>query len=591
MSHTPDRNPVLPPALLAVAAAMAILQLQPIYSLDVWWHLSMGRAVLAHGSRTVPEPTAWLGPDSYVDPEWLFDVMLVGVEAVGGPVALALLVSIFAAASTIATFAAARVWGASQHAAVGLTALLMLICQFRFIARPQLAFFLFVPLALLLGRLARDRGGVDRWAALGALHALLAVWSQTHSSIAVAPAIALFALAPFPVRAQRWPIPEIVAALALVVWPLTGAHGLHIIDQVLRHSDADATAYISDMRPPDWADILVPFLAPTWLFVQVLVAATLAVAIGRRRGSPGAWLLMLLGLALASTAVRFRAAWALLTAPLASEALEDLDPGPLASLTAAATMGGLALMMVGQMGFGLDEDFVAVELADAIAEHGVTGRILNEYDAGGYLGWRFAPDLRVSIDGRTPTHFDADMFFLYRQMRKQDDVAERLLDKYAPDAVAIRRDAPVCAHLATRLIPVWVGSREALFLPASEASPLPDPCLEPDHGLAMVDVDEASLAQWDAWLTEGRFTPVLAEAGGFVRTHKQEADPRALARLARACQATGDGACAARYAWRAAILGAPADDVLRDLPPSTPPELARRVAEWPELWSEPDPSP
>lgn len=579
--------PRVPPLLVVLLVALASLHLRPVVSLDVWWHLAMGEAVLAEGARTVAEPVAWLGPDHYVDPEWLFDVIAVGVEALGGPVALQVWVALAAVASAVATYALAREVGADEDGAIVLTGLVGLATSFRFLPRPQIAFLVLLPTVLWLAFVARRSSSGRRWAGLIGLHGLLAVWAQSHSSIAIAPAVVLAVLcAPLVPRLVRgaWPdgvpaydLPQGLGIAALAVWPLTGAHGVGIVDQILRHSDGDATIYISDMRPPTWAELLFPASSPSFLLAEVLVVAAVVGAGVRRRGDVGSWALVALGFAMTMTANRFRAAWALLTVPLASSALGGFAPGRLASGSVTGLAVVLAAILGRGLGFGLDRGMIAVDLAEAIEAHGVSGRILNEYDAGGYLGWRLAPDVRVSIDGRTPTHFDADELFLYRRMVRDEAVLAAVVGMHAPDAVAFRRDRPVCGWLADRFTPVWTDDRVVLFVASTEDPAVAEPCLTPVDPTPAVTVDPALLARWDGEATRDE---VRAEAAAVVAADGHEADPAVRGRLARACWAAGDMPCAVRQAWRGALQGdAVATEVLAVVPPPEGTPWVARVAD------------
>ena len=66
-------SPIWNARLGAVVAALCV---HPFYETDVYWHLALGRAVLRHHARVVPEPMAipWAG-DVCVASEWLWEVV------------------------------------------------------------------------------------------------------------------------------------------------------------------------------------------------------------------------------------------------------------------------------------------------------------------------------------------------------------------------------------------------------------------------------------------------------------------------------------------------------------------------------------
>jgi tetratricopeptide (TPR) repeat protein len=77
-----------------------------------------------------------------------------------------------------------------------------------------------------------------------------------------------------------------------------------------------------------------------------------------------------------------------------------------------------------------------------IKERGIQGNIFNGFDYGGFLIWHLYPQLKVFIDGRVPTVYSEDFFWLHRQGLENERVWKRLVDEYDIDIVLIddRRD-------------------------------------------------------------------------------------------------------------------------------------------------------
>jgi hypothetical protein len=96
-------TPLLTAWILALIAAAVALSMQPIRESDAFWHMSLGRAVLESGSRTVPEVSAVAAfSDDAMVPEWLWGVATYALHEAGGPVALSLLVLLLAACAAAA---------------------------------------------------------------------------------------------------------------------------------------------------------------------------------------------------------------------------------------------------------------------------------------------------------------------------------------------------------------------------------------------------------------------------------------------------------------------------------------------------------
>jgi hypothetical protein len=182
-----------------------------------------------------------------------------------------------------------------------------------------------------------------------------------------------------------------------------------------------------------------------------------------------------------------------------------------------------------------------------------------EYADAGYLGWRFAPGLRVFLDGRTPVHFDADDLYASRRGIRDLGVLDRLDVIYDLDAVAIRRDRPVCGPLAAegRFVPVWADDLRVLFVKGAPTS-VADPCLPPVDPTPAVGPRGADRADaWEDALSQGGAHEVRAQAEAVVDTYGHEVAPIVRLRLAEACAALRDDDCVAKQAWRAALEGQP----------------------------------
>src|SRR5688572_18907384 len=103
------RHPALVGFGVLLVAASAWCALHPFHDADAFWHMALGRAVLAAGSRVVPEPLAlWAFTEPAVVPEWLWGVLTLQVHSAGGYTALSLLPSALAVACALLVLQLAR---------------------------------------------------------------------------------------------------------------------------------------------------------------------------------------------------------------------------------------------------------------------------------------------------------------------------------------------------------------------------------------------------------------------------------------------------------------------------------------------------
>lgn len=559
-----------PRVLLVLGALGAFaLRVRPLYDLDIGWHLTGAREVLRLGARVVPEPTAFDGPATYTNGEWGFGVLALALHALGGTDAIVLATGVLAALSMLAVAWAAREAGADEAGATAIAGVIAFGTSHHFLPRPQSLFLVLLPLTMALA--LRVRRGDAR--SLAQLHAVFAVWAQVHGSVIIAPFVAGALAVGRGVRAAH-----LVGLAALLLWPLTGAHGVGIVTDVLRHTDADATRYISDMRPPTWAEVIPPSDLH-WLIAETVAAGALILGV-RRPGAVGPAALWLLGAALTATANRFRAAWEVLVVPLAALGLAT-TPRPAAALGLAPL--GMALLLAGSTGLGLDRVWIPEAFVEAIRTHDVRGRLFNEYGHGGWLGWRVGDRVKLIIDGRTPTQFDADDLFAVRLGMQTGVVFDRLDAMHRFDAVAVRRFQPVCTDLLARptWTPVWRDADLVLFVRApATAAPIDTPCLPPwDPTPPEGDGGRAEASAWSAWRAEGRHADVERAAARVLDHHGHDAAGLVRLERARACLALGDAPCAAREAWRATLLAEPgAEEVLAATRDTVDGRLGERVA-------------
>ena len=82
-----------------------------------------------------------------------------------------------------------------------------------------------------------------------------------------------------------------------------------------------------------------------------------------------------------------------------------------------------------EYGFGMNESEYPFGAVRFIREHGLQGRMFNDFSFGAFLTWKLYPDYQVFIDGRTQV-YGADLINLYRQLPAYPHRWRSLVEKY-----------------------------------------------------------------------------------------------------------------------------------------------------------------
>jgi hypothetical protein len=583
--------------VLVVAVLAAVFALAPVGDEDTPWHLLHARLVLEAGATTYPDPVSFTRPGApYVNQPWLAGLLLLAVHSAAGWAGLSVFTAVFACLSALAVAAVAMRAARGRPAwAAAITALAMAVVAWRFSPRPLMTSLVFLPLALLLADVyARAPRPATVRAAGAGLAALLGLWSVCHGSYVLLPAVVGIVLAGA-AREQglRATLRRglLLAPLGVFVLAAPGASThLALIENV---AVGDATKHIAEMRPLEWAHLVPSHLnSIVFLDAMLVLGAARSLRAGRVRLDDLG--LALLGMALAFTAHRFRDAWAILMVPwVARSAGPSPRPALDRALAVVLALGAPAALWVGRLardpshrpGVGFDRAAFAADAADFLDRHRVEGELFNRYDDGGYLSFRLQPAVKIAIDGRTPTLFDDELYFLLRQATRSEAGFDAFEALHPARMALVPRDAPLCRALARRpgWRPVLVDPVRALFFRAEHRPELGrlealDPCVPLEDLAGLADRARCPALHRDVVrlmdeAPEGAFPLVLAaqldlgcggppgRALGLARDALERADlPEGRAVAARAALAAGALEEAATHAARRVVLarGAPA---------------------------------
>lgn len=422
--------------------ATALYRITPVFDPDAFWHLHTGRFVAA--TRSVPSVDSFSHTAAgrrwdFVD--WLADLILYASHRLDGLRGVVLLTAFLGGLGVAITLR--RV---TRHVApltaIALTPLVMSVGAFRVTPRPQTFTFALFSATLLL---------LDRPNGAWLVPPLLVLWQNLHSS---AP-LGLLALAahavgraftarrtdtPLDLRNTLGPVALGTLALFIAVHPvdrLRAGFG-HMVDPSLM-------ALITEWRPM----YRMPLGVPVNLALEALLAlAVVAVAHRptRARLDPTAVLVALGTTVLAVRAMRFVPLAAIAVAPLSALGLAAL----LQRTTIVRAVSALAVVALGITTLGMQRKPVGVGLlpgafpvgaARWVNDHQPRGRLLNDFDDGGFLMFTLGARHPVFSDGRSWALYDPG--FLRDALQPDFARLERLVPRYDIGLAIVNSDARI----------------------------------------------------------------------------------------------------------------------------------------------------
>jgi len=485
--------------LLGVTFAAAILAFAgPLMAYDLWWHLKAAGLILKEHCVPHADPfsfTALGRPWTYHS--WLSGVALLGVWRLAGPVGVILFRALLIALSLMLSWGVARQRGVGAGLASVLVLAACLQLELRALARPYLFSFVFFMLFfLILDRASRgtaspgDGGG--RWRAerrllwgrdgrLMLLPLITLVWVNMHAGflsgllvlgaygagemVRVAairggkPYLSALLRGHQGARFRAMFASGVLCLLASLVTPYGPGTLLYafrlmgqvrLVKQIQEWQPMPMTAHFAVF----WAMLVIGGLL-------VLRSAVLSAGSGRLREEVGRLVtdvLLMGGFAyLAVGAVRHMA-WCLLLAPaivgyhvsVARHAVgAEEQERPIyayAALVLAFVIGPWPFLSSGPPRLVVSERHTPVKACDFMAANGLLDTIYNSYEWGGYLTWRFWPELKVFIDGRCLVYGD-EIIGQALAVEKAQDGWRDVFERWDIRLFLVRYGKKDCAHL------------------------------------------------------------------------------------------------------------------------------------------------
>ncbi len=428
---------------------------------DTYLHIAAGRWMLAHDALPAHDPFSYTFAGArWLPHEWLAEIVLAAVYRIAGWDGLVLLtIACFAISLALLTrFLLCRAEPFSALIAVALAAALV---EGHLLVRPHL---LAMPLLVLWsGALFAARDGAS--APPFRLLPVMALWANLHDSYLFGLLLAFYLAAeavlagPGRLEARRWGLFAALALCAALVTP-NGLAGL-IEPFRLMAMPALQTAFI-EWRSPDFHDFQP---LEIWLLGFIALGLTTGVKVRLTR------VLVLVGLCHMALAHIRHADLLGLVGPLAvagslgPQLAAKIRSAPVSWVSRAAirlaepaALPAMALCLAIALGMSLPlllrpvartEDAVTPASAlAAAARMGLTGRVFNSEDFGGYLVFRGIPSF---IDGRIELFGDVFLARYLDALNGDARVLGDLLDRWKIDWALLepRQGAVTCLdHLA-----------------------------------------------------------------------------------------------------------------------------------------------
>ncbi|MCL6633064.1 MAG: hypothetical protein K6T63_10580 [Alicyclobacillus herbarius] len=426
----------------------AVYAMRPLTDPDTPWHLAAGFYMLAHHEVPTTDPFSWtMRGYPWVTHEWLFEVVLAWLTKRFQFLGAWLL---YAGLHAWTVFMLYRLGVNASGGARGLSALAA--CTATWVAldfwtlRPQLVSYLLF--TVFLWALSLIRNG--RQAIIWLLPPLLWLWANAHASASIGIVVILLevmlSFVPSIGRLQAfclsWGIRiRLLAASGVgLALGLLNPNHLQAFTYGLLSTNKDLVDNVMEWHSPNFHDasfeqVVLPFLIVVFL---VLLARPVHLPLRETLFFGGAFAVTLIY-------QRFLPYTTICAVPLLAQVLADWEKrmvhlfdwrwlrwvsrGISAVAVAAITLYGVHHWdgVKGPLDKHLSTSAYPVAAVDYLERHGLTKRLLNAYDWGGYLIYRGVPTF---VDGRTDVFLKSGVFEDYLALQNVWWQCPELLSKY-----------------------------------------------------------------------------------------------------------------------------------------------------------------
>ncbi len=443
---------------------------------DILWALKSGQWIADNLRVPATDPFSYtFGGQPWVDFTWGFQVLVHFFYAfLGQWTGLFILQAVIVSLTFVFLYVNFRLITGRQWLAVTILFFVFAGAHSRFYIRPHLFEYFFVSLYLMLFTLHEKKG---RRHFLYLLLPLQVLWVNMHSSAILGIFIALayfggqlideFRQGGYGFRTdlsanvKRY----LLAAAALPVVSLLNPYGLKLVIFPFAHNspdNADAIRHIAEWSRPNLKELFFrffPFPLDNFAFALIILCLVVFLALNLKRIKARDMMFLAGALYMAVSHVRWVPLFFFFGAPVLAANIASLFDSRQTDQRAFSwgfTLIGIffaAVMLwdfigsksAANRGLGLKQGSYPTGTVEFMKKEGITGNIYNEYIFGGYLIFSY-PDVKVFIDGRTPTVYSP--FFFWKSRLVSDlDRWNRLAGEYDFDLALIKLRDPLCEKL------------------------------------------------------------------------------------------------------------------------------------------------
>jgi hypothetical protein len=460
---------------LGLYLALIALLTATVADPDLWGHVQFGRDIV--GSRSIPgtDPYSFTTDRTWVNHEWLAEVLMYAAYRVGGShglVGLRLLV-------LLATFAlVSRAIRKVEAAPVVHDVLLLAVGLGTFaradMVRPQL-FSLFLFTATLVVLVEADR---SRRMVLVLLIPIFACWANLHGGFIVGlGVVAMWTGLRLVTSGQEWG-PRVL---------LPGAFASALLATAINPYGPGLWRFLWDtvgLGRPNIAEWQPVYSSPSLLVFWIIPLAIAGFALVRS-GLPEnrSYLAIIALLAIASFRVSrldafFCSSTVVLLGPQLARVWQNRPQGkrtgPQPTAAVAFVAGIAAMSMLVPAGIRVASNVGCItmeapylpepEAVTVFLDHGLRGKLFTWFGYGEYAIWFLAPRMRVSIDGRRETVYSDSVLENHWVVYRDGDAAAQYLRALDADYVWLPQWLPVIASLERYgWVPIFRGSNSVIF--------------------------------------------------------------------------------------------------------------------------------
>ncbi|TAN63431.1 tetratricopeptide repeat protein [bacterium] len=469
-----DAAPYFLLAAVAVLLALSAYQLQH-WDTDIFWALKSGELIAGNMKVPVTDPFSYtFAGKEWVDFTWGFQVTAhLFFKYMGGWHGLFVLQYAFTGAALLFVFltsyklAPERLWLAAL-----LVTLAYVSSHSRFFIRPHLIEYLFISLYIYLLTVNERQG--SNWP-LYLILPLQVIWINLHSSAI----LGLFIIGAYAAgeafdEARRSGFKPGLRFSSHVNWlfllcvvapvaSLINPYGLKLVIFPFLHQggeNAEALRYIGEWTKTPLGELFFyfsPFPLEHFAFVIIAFGTLASLLLNRKNVKARDVIIFITAVVMASRHSRWEALLGYFCVPVIAGNLSGFLKGKRASalkwaslLFSAGLVGVVFYSFFGvawrdNAGIGIKSGVYPEGTISFMKKERLSGNIFNEYVYGGYLIYNY-PEVKVFIDGRTPTVYSPYFFWT---ARLEDDAAmwQRIVSEYGINMALIRITGNSCNRL------------------------------------------------------------------------------------------------------------------------------------------------